>query len=360
MSDFGMREESYINPAVKPRFDLQKPIEPSIYSRLFLDVLNAENIESSKVLEGTGLSIDQLVDTTGYISVAQQIRIYANAAKLSRHPAVGLVNGQKVMPHHHGVWGYAMQTAANLGQAIRIFNQYFDIVGPIARQVLLVESDMARWRSVEILAVEPARRIGIEEMISGNFNLCKQLTNGTFQLRQLKLDYPAPPGCEVYEELFQCPVLFGQDAIEMQFDASLLNLKLRSADFESERICEKRCRELLSRLGNGEGIVDQVRRIIYENPCDRREIDSVASELNMSVRTLRRHLKLAETSFRQVQQEVVQELAVDYLRSTTLSIGEIAFLLGYSEASNFRHAFKQWTGRTPSSFRDGIAEGNQP
>ncbi len=343
--------ETYINTAVKPRFNLDIPLEPVIYSRMFLEILAEEGIEPGKILSGTGLSAADLADPANLITVTQQIRIYANIANLSRRSTVGLHQGQRIMPHHHGVWGYAMQTAANLGQAIRIFNQYFDVAGPIARQTLQIDGKVARWQSLDVLPVEPARRVGMEEMLSGNFNLCKQLTAGKFKLRALHLDYPAPNGKEHYEELFQCEVLFEQENIEMIFNASLLNLKLKNADPESRRICEERCRDLLDRLGRGADIVDRVRKIIYENPCDRRDVDSVASTLCMSSRTLRRHLQLAETSFRKVLNDVQEALAIDYLCSTDLSIDEIAFLLGYSDTSNFRHAFKQWTDLTPSSYR---------
>jgi AraC-like DNA-binding protein len=140
----------------------------------------------------------------------------------------------------------------------------------------------------------------------------------------------------------------------MRFDASLLNLKLKSADPESKRICEERCGELRERLSHGTGIVDRVRQIIYENPCDRRDVDSVSSNLCMSARTLRRHLKAAGTTYRLVLNEVQEALAVDYLSHTEISIDEIAYLLGYSDTSNFRHAFKQWTGKTPSAYRGEV------
>ena len=40
-----------------------------------------------------------------------------------------------------------------------------------------------------------------------------------------------------------------------------------------------------------------------------------------------------------------------YLAESTLAIGEIAFLLGYSEAAAFHRAFRRWYGATPEAFR---------
>lgn len=343
--------QTIIDPEIKPRLDLNIQIEPVIYARIFLDVLAEHGVRASDVLEGTGLSPVDLADPKNLMTIAQQIRIYANIEQLSTHPAIGLLQGQQIKPHHHGVWGYAMQTAAYLGQAIRIFNQYFDVAGPIARQIMQIDGGVARWISRDILLEEPGRRVAIEEMISGNYTLCQHLSDGKFKLQELRLDYPQPPGHEFYDDLFQCPVLFDQNMIEMRFDASLLNLKLKFADPETERICEKQCRQLLERLGRTGDIVDRVRQIIYESSCDRRDVDAIASKLCMSSRTLRRHLTNANTSFRAVLNEVRQALAVDYLGGTDLSVDEISFLLGYSETSNFRHAFKQWTGESPTGYR---------
>jgi AraC-like DNA-binding protein len=44
-------------------------------------------------------------------------------------------------------------------------------------------------------------------------------------------------------------------------------------------------------------------------------------------------------------------MAVRYLRETRLSVEDIAGLLGFSDAANFRHAFRRWTGKTPNDFR---------
>ena len=46
-----------------------------------------------------------------------------------------------------------------------------------------------------------------------------------------------------------------------------------------------------------------------------------------------------------------------YVAESKMSLGEIAFVLGFSQPSAFFRAFKRWTGTTPSDFR---AQGDRP
>ena len=49
--------------------------------------------------------------------------------------------------------------------------------------------------------------------------------------------------------------------------------------------------------------------------------------------------------------EARHKLAIVYLGDRTLSMTDVACLLGYSEAAAFTRAFKRWTGRAPSQAR---------
>ena len=53
--------------------------------------------------------------------------------------------------------------------------------------------------------------------------------------------------------------------------------------------------------------------------------------------------------------EVRYGLAREYLGQTNLPMEEICTLLGYSESANFSHAFRRWSGTTPSEWRMNAA-----
>ena len=74
-------------------------------------------------------------------------------------------------------------------------------------------------------------------------------------------------------------------------------------------------------------------------------------KLHTTSRTLRRRLHLEGTSYQDLLAEVRCNLAKEYLRGTRMTTEDIAETLGFSDAANFRHAFRRWTGRNPSEFR---------
>jgi AraC-like DNA-binding protein len=73
------------------------------------------------------------------------------------------------------------------------------------------------------------------------------------------------------------------------------------------------------------------------------------------VRSLQRRLAEAKISFQQLVDDTRREAADTYLNNQTLSIGEVAYLLGYSEPAAFHRAFKRWQGITPQAFREQAA-----
>jgi AraC-like DNA-binding protein len=71
----------------------------------------------------------------------------------------------------------------------------------------------------------------------------------------------------------------------------------------------------------------------------------------MSVRVLQNKLKEEGITFSELATKVRQELAKSYLTEKHYTIDDITYLVGFSEPSVFRRAFKRWTGMTASEYR---------
>ena len=85
------------------------------------------------------------------------------------------------------------------------------------------------------------------------------------------------------------------------------------------------------------------------------ELSHVASALHVSPRTFQRKLQEHGESFTQLVDGVRKEMAERYLEDASLSLTDIAFLLGYSEQSAFARAYKRWTGHAPARTRQAAA-----
>lgn len=85
-------------------------------------------------------------------------------------------------------------------------------------------------------------------------------------------------------------------------------------------------------------------------------LEETARHLSTSTRNLQRQLTALNTTYSLVIDELRAEEARRLVHDQTLSVTEIAFLLGYSESRAFLRAFKRWTGESPKRFRGGGAK----
>lgn len=99
-----------------------------------------------------------------------------------------------------------------------------------------------------------------------------------------------------------------------------------------------------------EGFKPQVQFFLFKDISF--SIEEIAGKMNLTVRALQRKLKIEESSFRNIKENVRRELSRKYLSDLSLSIQEVSELLAYSERSVFEKAFKKWYGENPKVFRE--------
>lgn len=109
----------------------------------------------------------------------------------------------------------------------------------------------------------------------------------------------------------------------------------------------------LAALQATEDIGAQVRALL-DVPERLPGIEAVAERLHLSVSTLKRRLAELDTSYTALRDEVLKQRALALLGDPSLTLDAVATELGYSDCTNFSHAFKRWTGSSPGAYRRGM------
>ena len=94
-----------------------------------------------------------------------------------------------------------------------------------------------------------------------------------------------------------------------------------------------------------------IRQQLLQEPNRVSSLQILADHFHSSPRSIQRKLAAEGTSYKDLLDDVRKNMAIEYLKTTSLPLTEIAVRLGYSEAPNFINAFKRWTGKTPGEFR---------
>jgi AraC-like DNA-binding protein len=171
------------------------------------------------------------------------------------------------------------------------------------------------------------------------------------------LAHPRNHRIKEFERFFGCPVKFGSHQNIIEFKLADLQIPLLTADNRLLTILRAHCEEVLSRRTEPTPtLVETVERLITDRLTrGDAKLESVATELGMSPRTLSRRLTEQSTTFNAIIEVLRKELALKFLQDSNLVLTEIAFLMGYTEISTFSHAFKRWTGTSPAAYRRGYA-----
>ena len=159
-----------------------------------------------------------------------------------------------------------------------------------------------------------------------------------------------------YEEasvrIFGCQVEV-MEGNELVFKKADLEKPFLTANNVMLDYLEPQLKERLAEAMTSESFTGIVQQKLYQAiPSGCFTIEDIAASLGISSRTLQRNLTAEGTKFNQELQNVRTILAFGYFKNPEMTTEDVAYLLGYSEVSSFSRAFKKWTGKTISEYRD--------
>ena len=340
-----------------------KPVNPGPDDKVYpviklatvVEALGEEGIPAQDALAGVRLSKEAISSPTTRISLNQVIECYRNAAKLSRDPHFAYHTGQRFHLSAYGMYGFAILSSMNYRQTLQFAEQYHQLATPLTELHFKEESDFGFWKIIPIVNSRidwSLYKFLVEMQLGICISLHRDVMGPLFAAREFHVTYRPPDDATKYQAVFGCPVLFGAPENRLMFDATWLDGTPKLGNDITYATVIELCDRLMDELQLSAGVAGKVRRVLLTNLMQPRSFSDIAHDVNMSERTLRRKLQEENTSFRNLVDELRMEMAIKYLRDTNLTVEAIAESLGFSDAANFRQAFRRWTKAAPHAFRD--------
>lgn len=333
---------------------MDTPVDLPQKIAMLVATLQGEGIPASQVLAMTGITPAQLADPGFRVSTRQLLTVLTRCAQLSRDPAFALRAGLRLRVNHFGLYGYALLSCPTPREAIQFAVRYRALATPLLGLEVRESSTDLCWSFSDLHGLGEGSellRLACEIQFTTQLSLHRDVMGADIRPSEVRAAYPAPEHAACYELLLGCPVHFGAPSSDISFSAKWLTQPIAWDHPIPATLIRETCDRLLNDLQPASGTASQVCALLLAQPGRFPDIELLAQHLHMSSRTLRRKLLMEGTSYQQLLDGVRHRLATDYLSTTKLNTEDVAASLGFSDAANFRQAFKRWTGRRPSDYR---------
>ena len=343
------------DPAQEPR--LTAAIIPTNMICHLVQLARDRQLDSRPWFKGMRLDPQEMDDPATRMSHRHACEILRRALATLAWPEVGLVVGSRQNIGNFGLLGLAMKTAATFGEAVMLGITYQRTTGALLD--IDIEAGPSGEMSMTACAPMPLPEILpylCEEMFASVLMVARELIGTEFRPLRLELAYPAPAYADRYADLFQCELRFEQPRNAMVVESQWMELKFPTYNAVNARqvleLCRRQLADTASVQSETAAMVERfLRQHLRENP----PLAAIADAMHLSERTLRRQLAADGASFSRLHDRVRTERALELLHDHNLSIGEVGNHVGFTDAREFRRAFKRWTGHTPSEARGQMA-----
>jgi AraC-like DNA-binding protein len=307
------------------------------------------NVSAADVLSAVGMDEKALEDPFARLPVPTMCALLERARTLTAEPGLGYYLGLQTRATLYGYLGFAFLSSLTVRDALKLALQFAPIFSTALAMDLRIEGRTASLSFEERVDLGSARDIVLISLIVGAREMGRA-TTGRDTGGSADFAFPEP----AYHARFAHLALysrFDQPVNRIQFDAAVLDFPILTADPVAAQLARMQCERQLDELGFGVRFADRVRRLIADEDDNLGSVEQMASHLDLSPRTLRRRLSAEGVSFSALVEQGRREKALRLLRSSRLSVEDVARRLGYTTASSFVRAFHRWTGTTPVQYR---------
>ena len=327
---------------------------PSQYLLVLVALAVERGCAPERLFHNTGLGLDTLSSPGSRIDEVQADQIIANALEATGDFSLGLTVGQQLNMGAHAVVGQTFLACANLMEVIDTLIRYGPLLnGRQARIDHYKDLDAGRIGLTLSLTSPPTSiRFSHEVIFSAAQKALSDLLQTPAVDVEISLPYDKPRDTNAFIEIFGNNVRFNADNATLSTPEAQTREPLPTSNPTLRALYDAECARLLADLSDNASCTERTLAALNKLEGQYPGLDQMASMLHMSTRTYRRRLQEESASFQTLLDSTRCKHARQLLRHPELSVDRVAQRLGFSDVSNFRRAFIQWTGESPSQWRE--------
>ena len=330
-------------------------VEPTLTARAFLPLLSGLRQlghDPVPLLSAVGVDAAMLDDPDRRIPMSAGSSLLARAVATTGDDCIGLHLAEHADLRSVDVHFYAMASSDTLRSAFERLSRYQRLIHETSR-IDLTETEHGVTLRHRLPGGIAAPRQTAEFLLAAWVRTGRFATGTDWSPLDVRFAHPRPVGIREHARIFHAPVHFTTGENSLTVAHSTLSLPCVGADAALAALMDRYAGEHTpAPLSPGLRLSDRIRDLLsLQLRAGEPSAAGTAARARMSVRTLNRTLAAEGTTYRALLDQLRHERASRHLADPRTSIGEVAFLLGYSELSAFCRAFKRWTGQTPAEFR---------
>jgi AraC-like DNA-binding protein len=338
----------------RPIVGLGERVYESTKLAALFDVLVDQGCPAGEILGNVNLTADEVHSPKSRISLAELMTACKNAIRLSSDPHLPYRTGTSIHISAYGMYGFAILCCPDFRKAMAFAELYHALAAPLATIEFTEADGVASWLiepNARAAADPQIYRFVTEMQIGIHISLMRDIMGAAFTPDQITLAYPKADDFGLPAEQIGCQVSYASRTNKIMFRSAWLDQPASLGNKTTYPAVVAVCDDLLNELESRIGIAGTIRALLLRNITSPPTLAAIAELLEVSDRSLRRQLREQGISFRALLDELRMQIAIKYLRTTRLANEDIALALGFSDATNFRRAFRRWTNKSPSEIR---------
>ncbi|MCW1432327.1 AraC family transcriptional regulator [Novosphingobium sp. JCM 18896] len=310
--------------------------------------MQADGIDTDQVLFELGMDPSLLEGGYSRYSQGQVSALWRRATDMTGNSHFGLQVAQQVRPATFHVVGYSMSCSATVLRALQRFAKYCRLISDSTTATLTEAAGQVVLEFHFDTGGPPPIYQTVDTVLASVVSFLRWILNDGLRPEEVRFAHAETDDARNFVEFFGCPIIFNAAQTCLVFGKADVDRKILSSDEELASLLDNAASRSLDERMVGRFSIRVRDLLIAQLPHDGPSKAKITKKLGMTERTLLRRLKSEGTTFADVLRQVREELAFQYLRRG-MCLSEVAYLLGFSDDGTFSRAFKDWTGRRPST-----------